>query len=706
MENEVKPQKLTDWANEPRVEDLRKDLTEAESHHSNAVTKINGYLDNLYVRNEAAPKKVKGRSGVQPKLIRKQAEWRYASLSEPFLSTEDLFNVDPVAADDVEAAKQNQMVLNNQFNTKLNKIKFIGDYIRSAVNTGTVICRVGWEYEDEEYQEQEDRYEYITSDLDQDTATIQELAAIAENEPDKFENEVSDEWKQALQLSMQEGVPVIPNAVEPVMVTKTRILKNQPTVEVCNYKHVIIDPTCKGDIDKANFIIFKFATSLSDLKKKKKYKNLELISDQETDYLSASDSDFSQGTFKFSDKPRKQLVCYEYWGYYDIDGSGETKPIIATFVGKVMIGLEENPFPDKKLPFVLVPYLPIVDENYGEPDGVLLEDNQRIIGAVTRGMIDLMGRSANGQIGYAKGMLDATNKKKFMEGNDYEFNPGNMPEAMIYQHKYPEIPQSAYNMLNLQNNEAEALTGVKSFYGGISGQALGNTATGVRSALDATSKRDLEILRRLAKGIEDIGRKIIAMNGQFLSDVEVIRITNEEFVPVRRDDLAGNFDLKLAISTAEVDNQKAEELAFMIQTLGNTVPWDITKLLLAEAAELRKMPKLAMQIRQYEPQPDPIEQQRTQLELQLLQAQIAESEAKAQAALSSVGLNQGKTTSEMAKAKKYNSEADKTDLDFVEQETGTQHERDLDLESRKQMMKTQGDLLKERAKARKEGGSN
>jgi hypothetical protein len=37
--------------------------------------------------------------------------------------------------------------------------------------------------------------------------------------------------------------------------------------------------------------------------------------------------------------------------------------------------MEENPFPDKKLPFISVQYLPTRKSIYGEPDGALLEDN-------------------------------------------------------------------------------------------------------------------------------------------------------------------------------------------------------------------------------------------------------------------------------------------------------------------------------------------
>jgi hypothetical protein len=103
----------------------------------------------------------------------------------------------------------------------------------------------------------------------------------------------------------------------------------------------------------------------------------------------------------------------------------------------------------------------------------------------------------------------------------------------------------------MQNNEAESLTGIKAFTHGISGQALGSTATGIRSALDATSKRELGILRRLSDGLNQIGRKVISMNAEFLDDEEIIRITNNELVAINRDDLGGKYDIKLNISKSK-----------------------------------------------------------------------------------------------------------------------------------------------------------
>jgi hypothetical protein len=301
-------------------------------------------------------------------------------------------------------------------------------------------------------------------------------------------------------------------------------------------------------------------------------------------------------------------------------------------------------------------------------------------------MIDIMGKSANGQTGVRKDALDLTNKRKYDKGQDYEFNANVDPRQAFFMHTYPEIPQSAQFMLQLQNMEAESLTGVKSFSQGVSGQSLGDVAAGVRGALDAASKRELGILRRMSSVICKAGRKIISMNAEFLSDEEVIRITNEEFIKVRRDDLAGSFDLKLSISTAEEDNNKAEQLAFMLQTMGNNMDPAMTRMILEDIARLRKMPDLAQKIKEYEPQPDPMAQQMQQLELAKMQAEVELLKADAMERQAKAQLDMAKIQTEQIKAGDIQSTADQKNLDFVEQESGTKQERDL----QKAMAQSQG----------------
>lgn len=78
----------------------------------------------------------------------------------------------------------------------------------------------------------------------------------------------------------------------------------------------------------------------------------------------------------------------------------------------------------------------------------------------------------------------------------------------------------------------------------------------------------------------------------------------------------------LSISTAETDNMKAQELSFMLQTIGNSMDFSMTQMILSDIARLRDMSDLAKRIEQYKPQPDPMAQQKAMLELELLKAQI------------------------------------------------------------------------------------
>ncbi len=671
---DVQSKKLTDWKNEPTVADLKQDFEDSRSHHSAQVSKIEEWLDNLNGTGKARVNTGKNNSSVVPKLIRKQAEWRYPALSEPFLSTSKLFNVKPVTWEDKKAALQNGLVLNNQFNTQIDKVSFIDEFVRTAVDEGTVILRTGWDYQEEEYDVEVPDVEYFFND---DMApTHQHLAQLKAQDPDAYASSISPEMQQAHEMTVEHGRPVEAMIKGVKKEKRVRVLVNKPTVEICDFRNVVIDPTCKGDIDKAGFVIYSFESSLSELKRDGKYRNLENINLETNSILGEPDHSTDTGTknFNFADKARKKFVVYEYWGFRDIDGSGLVQPIVAAWVGDTLIRMEENPYPDKKLPFIVVPYLPVRKSTHGEPDGALLEDNQKIVGALTRGMIDIMGKSANGQTGMRKDMLDVANKRKFEKGLDYEFNANVDPSMGVYMHKYPEIPQSAQFMLQMSNMEAESLTGVRAFNQGINSGSLGEVAAGIRGALDAASKREMAILRRISNGIIKLGRKIIAMNQAWLSEEEVIRITEEQFVPVRRDDLAGNIDLELSISTAEEDNNKAQELAFMLQTMGNNMAPEMSRLILADIARLRKMPDLAKQIEEYQPQPDPIAQKQAELQVALMEAELAEKQ-------SVIALNQAKIETEAARANHLNSQADLADLDFVEQESGVKQERDLQKQS-------------------------
>lgn len=656
--------KLTNWANEPSVMELQQDLQMAQPMHDANTVRVLRWLKLRSGEGDEQTKETKNRSKVKPKLVRRQAEWRYPALSEPFLSAEKLFQVTPVTWEDQAGAEQNELVINHQFRTKINKVKFIDEYVRTVTDEGTCIVKLGWRRHTKMVTKEVPVWEYAVA---QNPEVIQELeAAIAlmQEDPQGF-SMLDEDLKASAEYSMEAGQYAVAMQVDTTEIEEEVVVKNQPTIDVLHYDNVFLDPSAEGDIDKSNFAVISFETSKAELKKDGRYVNLEQVNwSSNTNLYNASHFSYNDNSTQFRDEFRKRVIAYEYWGFYDIEGNEELVPIVATWIGNVMIRMEMNPFPDEELPLVVVPYLPVKGSMNGEPDAELIADNQAILGAVTRGMIDLMGRSANSQTAFAKGSLDPVNRKRYESGQDYEYNPGMDPRAAIYQHVFPEIPNSALTMLQIQNQEAEALTGVKAFSGGLSGDAYGEVAAGVRGLLDASGKREMSILRRLAQGMQEIGRKIIAMNGVFLSEEEIIEVTNTQFVKVKREDLIGEFNCTVDIATAQVDEAKAQDLGFMLQTLGNSVPWDITKIILIEIARLKRMPALAHSLKQYNPTPDPVEEKMKELTIAKIDAEIMEIKTKAM-------LNE-------AKAREAGSTADVKDLDFLEQETGTKHAREME----------------------------
>ena len=668
--------RITGWANEPTLQILKGDLEQAKPAHDAQMQCIQRWNDLNKVRGKAKPVTAKGRSSVQPKLIRRQAEWRYSALSEPFLGTNKLFKVSPVSFEDTKGAEQNEIVLNWQFRTKMNKVKLIDDYVRATVDDGSCIVRVGWKRKTVMVNKEVPEFTYYEIAGEAGLAQFQQALDMYAEDQRTFNETAPPEIKAAIEYYVENEIPTVAQITGKAVVKEEKVIENYPTVEVKNPHNIFIDPSCGGDLNKALFVIESFETNKAELMKEpKKYKKdrLDLVDWENASILASVDHESTTPSeFNFADASRKKIVAYEYWGYYDIEGDGTLVPIVCTWIGNRIIRLEVSPFADEKVPYVLVPYSPITGSLYGEPDAELLEDNQRILGAVARGMIDSLGRSANSQQGFAKGMLDPLNRRRYQNGEDYEFNPSVQPQMGLIEHKYPELPNSALAMLSMQNQEAEALTGVKSFSGGISGESYGQVAAGIRGALDAASKREMAILRRLARGMSEIGNKVVAMNADFLSKSEVIRLTNEDFVTINREDLKGNYDLEVDISTAEVDNAKSEDLSFMLQTLGNNMDQSITMMLLAEIATLKRMPMLAHKLKNYKPQPSPEETEMKKLaldkarkEVELLDSEIALNNAKASEAMASKDLK---------------------NLDYVEQETGTKHERDM----QKQRAQSQG----------------
>ena len=668
------------------------------------------WVDLLYADTDKKRIK-KGRSGITPKVIRRLAEWRYGSLSTSFLNERKLFQVNATHPNHLPAAIQNELVLNFQFNALIDKVKFINDLVRSAVNEGTTIVRVGWETETQIKEKEIPVYYYIQPEPNQSMELVQIMEQVSQetqekqlesSEDSEIFQSLPEEIQESIKASLEYGYPVLAMSTGKTQIVKEEIVtKNRPAIKVIPNSSLIIDPSCEGDFEQARFAVYAFTTSYSELKSEGIYHNLddifvtgssELLG---SNILGMDDTTFQKSnveeinSFQFKDQARKRLQAYEYWGYYDIDGTGIVQAIVATIVGNTLIRLERSPFPDNKLPFVVIPYLPVKGSVYGEPDGELVKDNQEIIQALTRSMIDIQARSANGQVARPKGFLDSINSKKFNDGEDYEYNPtGVHPAEAIYMHTANEIPQSVMVLLQQQYAEAESSTGVKSFQGGIDGNAYGQVVAGMSQAITAMTQREGDILFRLSKGIEKIGNKIVAMNQVWLAEEEVIAVTQNEFIPIKKDELQGDFFLNVSVKSNSEAEGKAQQLTFVAQTLGSQADWGLRKIFITEICRLYNLDSMLNAIQSYEPQPDPMQQQMQQLQMQELQAKIDKLTAEAE---------YFKSRSNFVEAQVDDVQAgtDQKSLDFLEQQSGVKHQRQKEVIEAQANAQNEGKIAQE-----------
>ena len=507
--------------------------------------------------------------------IKKQIEWEHANLMDPFTDGPKIMSASPITAEDKTAAQNNELILNYQFCRQFGRFSFMSEAVKLLLVDGTVVIKTGWDFQERE-EEQEltlERYSVETNQMEQTKETV----------------------------------------------TKSVQTKNQPTAEICQLEDIFIDPTCNGNIDQAQFIIHRYETDLSALKKDGRYSYLDKIKVLDPDENQFDINSPSLDTFMYQDDPRKKMVLYEYWGNYDLDGDGIAEPIICSWIGETIIRISENPFPNRELPFLIVPYSKVPFEMYGESTIDYTGQNQKVATAIVRGLIVNMAKSSNGQVGVRKGMLDSTNSKLFRAQKNFEYNES--IKDGFFQGSYNQFPSSALAMLEHMQQETESLTGVRAF------EDTSIKGKNGSASVSAASVRRTNTLRNIAENlVKPLLRRWMSYNLVYLSDEEVIRITDnaEDFKTIARDDLKGNIDIDIEVATAESKANKAAALNFAFQTSVSSMNPEEIKILRAEIATLDGMPAFAKTIMEYQPQQSPLEA----LEMKKLEAEIAKIQSE------------------------------------------------------------------------------
>ena len=662
---------------------MESDYKAAENIKNENDAKVQAWLD-IY-HSKPYGNEVKFKSQYVSSIVKQAVGWQLPSLVEPFTSEEGIITCEPVSFEDVNTAEQGEKLLNYQFARNFDRYSFIVDVAFKILTEGTCFTKTSWEFEERTVTEIEEYEQPVPMDPAVEAAFMEEM------QQNMMMAEQNGEDPAAVQQMMIEQIPTewIQEEVE-----KVKVIKNRPTEEICELSDLRIDPTCRGIIKNAQFITHDFETDISSLKKDGRYKNLDLLIDnlqKDETYVMRDNVDDS---FEFSDDPRKKIIVHEYWGNIDVNEDGIAEPIVGAWVNGILIRLDDNPLDDGTKPFKRAVYTRRPGYIYGEPLAALMGDRQRIDSVIHRGIFDDMKRSNSGQRGYKKGFTDAKNMKRFEQGKDFEYNTS---YGDVYEAKYTGLSNSIFEVMNGNKREADAMTGVKSFDHGTGGNALGSTAAAVTATTTSSAKREMLVIRGLAEELIIPMMQIwLSYDALFLEEEEVIRITNKEFDRVKRDDLDGNIDIKMSIATQEAKAMKADRLAFLMQTTGQSLGEEKLNVIIAGLMDLNDMPDLAEQIRTMEPQqPSPEQQEVQALQIELLKAQVQNEYAKAKENEIDYELKSAKTQNELAKARSTDSDADLKDLDFLMKDEG----EDIDREERLEGARTASKIQLEREKA-------
>ncbi len=562
-----------------------------------------------YYNGATKPRK-DGKSNYVSREVLRAVLWIKPLIKNPFTKNTKIIRANPITQDDTLIAAQSERLVNYFYTKKFKRAKFFEELAVTYAVDGTTFVKTGWEYKS------------VKKEVEIDI--------------------VDDNTGQIIGQKKQEvEIPI----------------RSHPTAIVCNNEDIFIDPNARS-IDEANFIIHRREVSLSQLREEGIYENLDKIQ------IDDGDSAFPMN---YEDKARKKFYMYEYWGKYDKNGDGIAEPIVCCWVDDVVVRLDDNPFPDGEPPFVTDKFETKLGSKYGMSMADIISDFQVAKTNILRGIFNDIKTSNSQQKGVLKGNLDSVNFRRWKNGEPFEFN---LSPNGFYQGSYTQIPSYVFNVLQLVDMDEKALANINQ-EAGYGAQATYGSKASKSGQMTPEMLRESDIINNVSENIvKPMIRKWIAYAYEFMEPEDIQRITGMPYQDVPIEFIDGRMDFDITISTEQTDNVKASNLSFLLQTLGNNLPFELTKTIMAEIAELQKMDALAEQIRGYEPQPSEIEMKEKMLELKLLEASIMERYSR-------VKENEADYAMKMSKAKENDSKAKMIDLETIRKKYGLDFKEEL-----------------------------
>ena len=325
---------------------------------------------------------------------------------------------------------------------------------------------------------------------------------------------------------------------------------DDPTLENVNIYDFFVDPRATS-IQTAEWAIHRFHKTIDELKESGLYKNLNKLEDYLTNKTERSDSDKKRHEHAFGsqgedDSTVDKVEVLEMW-----DKNGMT----VLGARNVVIREKERPFWHGRIPFVrLVDHL-VSQEFYGKGEVEPVIKLQHALNTIQNQSIDNKTQSLM-PMWKIYGEIDENELIARPNGVVHMTSATDIAEKLESQ----DMTRNAVEEMSNVKSDIQQALGIYDYTKGAE-SGVNKTATGIGLVQEAANARFAHKIQLLEESLKEMGTLVISLYQQFMTSERVIRVVGkngEDYVRLKPQDIAGNYDIDVESGSTRPINKEAE----------------------------------------------------------------------------------------------------------------------------------------------------
>lgn len=309
------------------------------------------------------------------------------------------------------------------------------------------------------------------------------------------------------------------------------------------------------DIEDARWCVHRMYRTYEHLEEQQKqgiYKNVKLLEDMKTELIDDEKAN-RRRTMGLSmpvdieESEGKQMVeLLEYW---------EDDRVVTVANREIVIRDEKNPYRHGRKPFVKMVDQNVPHEFAGIGELEPIETLQYELNSRRNQRLDNVTLALNRMwiISTSAG-VDEDELVSDAGGVIHTTDINGIKEIHM-----PDVTASSYKEEVEVKADIQQATGVSDFTRGVGSESLGNdTATGISLIQEAGNSRFKLKIRNMEQALKKIGRFMVDLNEQFMSEEKIIRVMGDEgaeFLTIRPEDMQGNLDVRVEAGSSMPSNE-------------------------------------------------------------------------------------------------------------------------------------------------------